>query len=173
MRYKSYEWIVALAEQPTNLSPFYKGWDVYQDLLVKAIAPLSAEQLALRAAPHLRSIGENTAHIIGTRVGWFHMLMGEGDAAIAPLDDWDQANAPARSAAELVTGLEASWQMIQNALIRWTAEDLDYIFRGERWGKPYELSRQWVIWHVIEHDLHHGGELSFTLGMHNLAAPDL
>jgi hypothetical protein len=27
------------------------------------------------------------------------------------------------------------------------------------WG--YELSRQWVIWHVIEHDLHHGGELSF------------
>jgi len=162
-----------LAEQHTNLSPFYKGWDVYQDLLVKAIAPLSPEQLALRAGPHLRSIGENTAHIIGTRVGWFHMLMGEGDATIAPLDDWDQANAPARSAAELVTGLEATWQMIQNALTRWTPEDLDYIFRGERWGKPYELSRQWVIWHVIEHDLHHGGELSFTLGMHNLAAPDL
>ncbi len=127
----------------------------------------------LRAAPHLRSIGENAAHIIGTRVGWFHMLMGEGDAAIAPMDDWDQANAPARSAAELVTGLEATWQMIQNALARWTPEDLDYIFRGERWGEPYELSRQWVIWHVIEHDLHHGGELSFTLGTHNLAAPDL
>ncbi|HEY6285010.1 MAG TPA: hypothetical protein VIX20_05065 [Ktedonobacteraceae bacterium] len=35
------------------------------------------------------------------------------------------------------------------------------------------LSRQWVIWHVIEHDLHHGGELSFSLGAHNLAAPDL
>jgi len=30
-----------------------------------------------------------------------------------------------------------------------------------------------VIWQVIEHDLHHGGELSFSLGMHNLAAPDL
>jgi uncharacterized damage-inducible protein DinB len=96
-----------MAEQQTNLSTFYKGWDAYQDLLIKAIAPLSAEQLVLRAAPHLRSIGENAAHIIGTRVGWFHMLMGEGDAAIAPMDDWDQANAPARSAAELATGLEA------------------------------------------------------------------
>lgn len=162
-----------MAEQQTNLSTFYKGWDVYQDLLVKAIAPLSPEQLALRAAPHLRSIGENAAHIIGTRVGWFHMLMGEGDAAIAPMDDWDQTNAPARSATELVTGLEATWHMIQNALARWTPQDLDYIFKGERWGRPYELSRQWVIWHVIEHDLHHGGELSFTLGMHNLAALDL
>ena len=35
------------------------------------------------------------------------------------------------------------------------------------------LSRQWVIWHVIEHDLHHGGEVSLMLGTHGLAAPDL
>jgi hypothetical protein len=27
-----------------------------------------------------------------------------------------------------------------------------------------------MIWHLIEHDLHHGGELSFTLGMHRLTA---
>jgi hypothetical protein len=33
--------------------------------------------------------------------------------------------------------------------------------------------RKWVIWHLLEHDLHHGGELSFVLGMHGLAAPDL
>ena len=49
----------------------------------------------------------------------------------------------------------------------------EYIFRGERAGEPYKLSRQWVNWHVIEHDLHHGGELSFSLGAHHLAAPDL
>jgi hypothetical protein len=30
-----------------------------------------------------------------------------------------------------------------------------------------------VTWHVIEHDLHHGGELSFSLGAHNLPAPEL
>ena len=26
-------------------------------------------------------------------------------------------------------------------------------------------TRQWVIWHLIEHDVHHGGEISLTLGM--------
>jgi hypothetical protein len=30
-----------------------------------------------------------------------------------------------------------------------------------------------LICHVYELDLHHGGELSFSLGMHGLAAPDI
>jgi hypothetical protein len=30
-----------------------------------------------------------------------------------------------------------------------------------------------VVWHLIEHDLHHGGEVSLILGMHGLGAPDL
>jgi uncharacterized damage-inducible protein DinB len=40
-------------------------------------------------------------------------------------------------------------------------------------GKRYEFSRAWVVWHVLEHDLHHGGEISLTLGMHGLQAPDI
>src|SRR6266849_2543397 len=34
-------------EHQLSLSPFYAGWDVYQQRLVAAIAPLTAEQLAL------------------------------------------------------------------------------------------------------------------------------
>jgi uncharacterized damage-inducible protein DinB len=34
-------------------------------------------------------------------------------------------------------------------------------------------SRQWIIWHVLEHDIHHGGELSFLLGMYGVPAIDL
>jgi uncharacterized damage-inducible protein DinB len=30
-----------------------------------------------------------------------------------------------------------------------------------------------VLWHLIEHDLHHGGELSFVLSMHGLTALQL
>ena len=35
------------------------------------------------------------------------------------------------------------------------------------------FTRQWLIWSIIKHDLHHGGEVSFTLGTHHLEAPDL
>jgi uncharacterized damage-inducible protein DinB len=158
-----------MTENHTTLSTYYKGWDNYQDLMTKAIAPLSAEQLTLRAAPHLRSIGVITAHIISARVWWFHNIMGEGSSDLAPMVDWDEDDAPARSATELVGGLEATWQMIKNVLALRTPADLDQTF-----SRRNELvSRQWIIWHVIEHDLHHGGELSLTLGMHGLAAPDL
>lgn len=162
-----------MTEQQTNLLPFYKGWDAYQAFLVKAIAPLSSAQLALRVAPHLRSVGENVAHIIGTRVAWFHMLMGEGSAELLPMEQWDEPDAPPRSAAELISGLENTWQMLHTALAHWTPADLDYVFAGVRNEKPYSLTRQWVIWHVIEHDLHHGGEVAFTLGAHHLEALDL
>ncbi|HLZ57872.1 MAG TPA: DinB family protein [Ktedonosporobacter sp.] len=162
-----------MTEQPTSIAPFYKGWDVYQSLLINALAPLSPEQLALRAAPHQWSIGILAAHVIAARVGWFHIRMGEGSADLTPLADWDDDGAPARSAAELVAGLEASWQMIQDALARWTYADLEQVFpHPSRPDRPAR-SRQWIIWHVIEHDLHHGGEISLSLGIYGLAAPDL
>ena len=161
-----------MAEQQTNLSTFYKGWDVYQDHLVRAIEPLTAEQLQLRIAPHLRSIGQLARHIVRTRAGWLYGLMGEGGPEVAAIAQWEY-DGEVPSPAELVRGLEVTFRAWQECLERWTPEDLEYIFRGERWGEPYELSRQWVIWHVIEHDLHHGGELSFSLGAHGLAAPDL
>jgi hypothetical protein len=37
----------------------------------------------------------------------------------------------------------------------------------------YDVSRSWVIYHVLEHDLHHGGEVSLILGMNKLQAPDI
>ena len=156
-----------------SLATFYKGWDVYQQHLAKAIAPLTAEQLTLRAAPHLRSIGMLATHIIATRANWFHGLMQVGGSELEPITHWTRPESPTRSADELVQGFEVTWQMIQDALTQWTSADLDYTFKGTWRGEPYALTRQWVIWHVIEHDLHHGGELSFSLGMYNLAAPDL
>jgi uncharacterized damage-inducible protein DinB len=58
-----------MAEQQISLLPLYKGWDTYQELLIKAIEPLSLDQLSLRTAPQLRSIGDLATHIIGARAG--------------------------------------------------------------------------------------------------------
>src|SRR5690349_17149295 len=122
-----------MTEQQTNLLPFYQGWETYQKLLSAAIAPLTPEQLALRPAPHLRSIGENVAHISGTRVGWFHLGLGEGEAEVVmPFETWDADDAPARSAVELLHGLEVTWHLLQTSLAKWTPADLDQVFPGTR-----------------------------------------
>jgi hypothetical protein len=49
------------------LTALYKGWEVYQQKLVRIVALLTAEQLELRAAPDLCSIGMLIAYIIATR----------------------------------------------------------------------------------------------------------
>jgi uncharacterized damage-inducible protein DinB len=162
-----------MAEDETLLSAFLKEWSIYQSNLVAALAPLSTAQLALGAAPQLRNIGVLAAHIIAARVWWFHYILGEGGPELAPMVQWDDDGAPPRSADELVRGLGATWEIMQEAIGRWTPADLAEVVRREVRGKERAYTRRWVIWHVIEHDLHHGGEISLTLGMHGLAAPDI
>jgi hypothetical protein len=55
-------------QQTLPLTTFYSGWASFQKNLVKVIAPLTPEQLALRAAPHHWSIGMLAQHIIANRV---------------------------------------------------------------------------------------------------------
>jgi uncharacterized damage-inducible protein DinB len=157
-------------DQSLPLATFYRGWDRFQELLTTAVAPLSAEHLALRAAPTLRPIWVIAAHIIAARVYWFHRVMGEGSDDLAPLQTWDDDGEPARSAAELELGLERAWEMIEDCLQRWTAKDFEQQFTASH-GRT--LTRQWIIWHLLEHDLAHGGELFLTLGMHGLPTPEL
>ena len=162
-----------MVEQSCVLATIYDGWENYQRLLTQAIAPLSEAQLALGAAPHLLPIGVLAAHIIAARVYWMHDMLSEGSAEIAPLQKWDDPGEPARSAAELVGGLETTWRLVQDPLARWTPEDLAQTVEVVRRGRERTFTRQWVIWHLIEHDLHHGGEISFSLGIHNIAALSL
>jgi uncharacterized damage-inducible protein DinB len=160
-----------MAEENFTLTTFYTQWKAYQDHIKESIAPLTAEQLALRAAPGLRSIGENAAHIVGCRAGWFTFTLGEdADAEVKKSTDWDQPGAPARSAAELAEGLDRTWRLMAGCLARWSPADMQQTFPDDWDGQQVYLSRAWIVWHVLEHDLHHGGEISLMLGMHGLPA---
>ena len=51
--------------------------------------------------------------------------------------------------------------------------DWAHTYQNDPGDDPAVFTRQWVVWHLIEHDLHHGGEVSLMLGMQGLAAPDI
>ena len=162
-----------MSDTNVTLAIMTEGWQTYQSKLSKALAPLSDEQLALRAAPNLRSIDELARHIIAVRAGWYHDVLREGDDAFGALSHWDEPGNPTRSASELVNGLAVTWQVMQEALARYRPADLQVVFEEEWEGQKYTHRRGWVVWHVIEHDLHHGGEIGYSLGMHSLQAPDI
>ena len=162
-----------MSETSEVLAFFAQGWQNYQNQLSIALARLSPEQLALRAAPGLRSIDELARHVIAVRAGWFHYNLGEGNEDFGSFQKWDEPGSLPRSVDELVSGLEKTWQVMQEVLGRYTLKDLQSTVEDEWEGQIYTYTRAWVIWHVIEHDLHHGGEIAYSLGMHGLTAPDI
>jgi uncharacterized damage-inducible protein DinB len=177
-----------MADESFTLTTFYTAWKAYQNRLQAALAPLTSDQLGLRPTPGLRSIGETALHIVGCRMFWLTGFLGEGSgeamqayarwnevALGAPYASWDAVaqalGAPAPTGAELAKALEHSWHLMADCLARWSPADLRQSFPDEgEDGTPIEVSRAWVVWHVLEHDLHHGGEVSHTLGMYGLQA---
>lgn len=167
-----------MTEQAPSLFTFYQGWKTYQRMLVDMLAPLSPHHLALPIASAQRTIGMVAQHLIANRVWWFQVWMGEGSPDLAPISHWDPSDVayqPVSDAATLVAGSESTWCMIEAALSLWTHADLGYLFQPpaalseeEREHVP-PFSRQWIIWHTFEHEIHHGGELSLALGQRGLA----
>jgi uncharacterized damage-inducible protein DinB len=135
---------------------------------------LTREQLDWQPGPKLRSVGELAAHISLGRIDWFARMPAPGSAELARQV---QAQKPqetmAHDAAELVKWLEASWSMIEATLTQWTVGDLSKTYRHAYQGQVYAISRQWTIWRIMAHDIHHGGELAVMLGLQGISVPEL
>lgn len=165
---------------PNSLASVYEGWNGYRQSIIKAVAPLTAEQLTWRPAEHLRSAGEIARHIALGSINWFMRMDAPGGRELAErIEAWEEdphgnryviedALEIANNAGELVQWLEASWAMIEQTLQAWTVADLQKTYRHTWRGNTYAVSRQWTIWRIMAHDLHHGGELVLTLGMQGI-----
>jgi uncharacterized damage-inducible protein DinB len=160
-----------MSEQTFSLTTLRNYWENYQQRLIATITPLTSEQLALPIASN-QSIGELLGHMIGARFWWFHRWMGETEPP--ELVEWGN-DEDMRDAASLVGAFEVTWRMISPALSHWTAADMERLFPPPASVAAEQSShtREWIIWHVLEHEIHHGGELSLALGDHGLQGIDI
>lgn len=163
-----------------KLSRILEGWDGYQTSLQRAAAPLTSEQLNWRPAPDRRTTGELLRHICMGRITWLDRMKAPGIEPVAARvpkwvydEDGTRAVAeeavPADAPASLNEWLALSWQPIHRLLEEWTVDDLfetQEIF-------DYVVSRQWMIWRILSHDTHHGGQLAALLALQGIEAPDL
>ncbi|MCB0006959.1 MAG: hypothetical protein KDE04_10910 [Anaerolineales bacterium] len=142
----------------------FESWLDYQEALKRAIAPLTAEQLGRRILPSLRTPGEIAEHIVFGRALHLHHTLGESAAALVPLIAWGEPNAAPQSAAEIVHGLELTWQFITKCLQ--SGSPTSPLPEAEA------LSVQ-TIWGLLDHDLPHAGELSLLLGAAGLPGVEI
>ena len=141
----------------------FESWHDYQAALKRAIAPLSTEQLRRRLRPGLRTPGEIAEHIVFGRALHLHRMLGERAAELMPLLRW-QADDPPHTAAEIVQGLELTWQFITACLMRGSPTDT---------VPEEEAPIVQTIWGLLDHDLPHAGELSLLLGADGLPGVEI
>jgi uncharacterized damage-inducible protein DinB len=174
-----------MASEMRSLQAVFDGWQGHQASLVNAIASLSPGQLRWKPAPNANSIGEIARHISLGRVTWFHRMRAPGSAEVTSLisaweiDDDGNRNIVEGAlpivdqASELVRWLNLTWQMIETTLKTWDVDDLARTYRHKWNGQTYAVSRQWTLWRILTHDVHHGGELSLMLGLQGIEAFEL
>jgi uncharacterized damage-inducible protein DinB len=63
--------------------------------------------------------------------------------------------------------------MVAATLDQLTVDDLPATYEQPYQGKVYAVSRQWVIWRIMCHDIHHGGQLSELLAMQGIEPTEL
>lgn len=161
-----------------RIRPAYEKWPQYDRRLREVIAPMTDEQLAIRAAPDRLPVWAVVGHTAAMRVYWLCEVVGEGGAETTPFwqgatVDWaDDLDRP-RSADELVSGLESTFAIVDGCLDRWTPEMLTDRVERHYGGTVQEHTRASILLRLLTHEAYHCGELSQTLGIHHLPQIDL
>jgi uncharacterized damage-inducible protein DinB len=111
------------------------------------------------------SLGTVARHIANAEEGWFRYV------ATRELDEWPPLVEEASATVESIKDLLAEVHDRTEAYLE--AVD-DAGFEREiiaPWGAMFNL--RWILWHVLEHEIHHRGEIYLMLGLMDMEAPDV
>ncbi len=159
-----------------TIRPFYDMWPQYNRRLRDLVAAMTDAQLAIRPSSERWPIWATVGHTAGMRVYWLCDVVGEPGGETTPFPDaanagWEDDLDHPRSAGELVEAIDSSFRIVEGCLDRWTPDMLAE--QIPRRGTDQVHSRASILQRMLTHDAYHCGEVSQTLGIHNLPQIDL
>ena len=161
-----------------SIRPFYDRWPQYNRRLTEVIGGMTDEQLAIRPSPERWPIWATVGHTAAARVYWLCAVLGEPGADATPFDPqsdegWEDDLDHPRHAEELVMALETTWAIVDRSLDTWTPAMLEETFERFYGDQRQVHSRSSIVQRLMTHEAYHCGELSQTLGIHELPQIDL
>jgi uncharacterized damage-inducible protein DinB len=147
-----------------NAKELFGHWTEVRAGLLAALDKLTDAQLDFKPAPNLWSLREVVVHVAGTEDGWLRHYTA---------NRWHE-NAPQAADYPTIASLKellAQQHAITEAQF---AGDADAALAQEcslPWGAQTTMG--WAVWHVLEHEIHHRGEVFLMLGLMGMEAPDV
>jgi uncharacterized damage-inducible protein DinB len=154
-----------------NADQLFGHWDAVRQGLLQALDQLTNEQLQFTPRPELRTIGAVACHIASAENGWFgHCVWRE--TAEWPAD-FSEAEYASVAAINDLLGRVHDRTKAYLAAIPADAPSPAGVDQAIvlPWGPQVPL--RWVVWHVLEHEIHHRGEIYLMLGLLGMEAPDV
>jgi uncharacterized damage-inducible protein DinB len=138
-------------------SQMFSHWEQVRYDLLATIDQFSQAELIYAPFQGSWPVGQIMLHIAECEDFWLHSLV---TSQFKPPVDYKFENYPTMEAISEV--LRATHQRTLDFLDSLIEADLSRTYRSSR-GETFTLS--WIIWHVLEHEIHHRGELSLALGL--------
>jgi len=141
-------------------------WAEVRGGLFQALDRLTDAQLDFVPRQGLWSLGTVARHIANAEEGWFRYVVSrewDGWPPEYTADDYPTVASLKALLAEVHARTEAYLATVD-------AADLDRAVKAP-WGASLPL--RWIVWHVLEHEIHHRGEIYLMLGLLGMEAPDV
>ncbi|MCL5998836.1 MAG: DinB family protein [Chloroflexi bacterium] len=148
-----------------NAAELFSHWNVIRQGLFQALDKLSDEQLRFVPREGLWSLGIVACHIAEAEDGWFRYVVRR------ELDAWPEyPAADYLSIASVKALLGEVHDRTEKYLTTVPVDALDQVI-DLPWSERMTLRQ--VVWHVLEHEIHHRGEIFLMLGLMGMQAPDI
>ena len=150
-----------------NAKELFGHWADVRAGLLQALDKLDDAQLCFTPREGLWSLGQTVCHIAGAEEGWFRFCVTH------EIKGWEEANYQLTNY-PTVAALKALLAEVGGRTAAYFAHDADAMMEQTvvmPWGPTVRL--EWVVWHVLEHEIHHRGEVYLMLGLMGLEAPDV
>jgi uncharacterized damage-inducible protein DinB len=140
-----------------NLRKVFSHWDQIHADTLSVIDKFSDDELHQTAYEGGLQVGHIALHIADAEEGWFRLI------ATQERQEW-----PADFTLQNYTTKEAIKTLLAKVHAKTMGyletQTLDDLTRSitSAWG---EFTLSFIIWHVLEHEVHHRGELSLMLGI--------
>ena len=137
-----------------EINELFDFWRKVQRSILHMASLLNPEDLNYSFDPKLNPIGESFYHIARTYHGWLTYTIqdGEKDPERIPTKDLTVENINNA----LKNAFNRGNRLLEKSSFNdWNKQLTDL----NDDGTPYNVSFGWVLWHLIEHDIHHRSQL--------------
>lgn len=135
----------------------FSHWKQVRAGLEKVIDSFTDAELTYSPYPGAWPVGRMMLHIAECEDYWLHAVVRR---ELPPDVSYPLAEYPDREAIKgALTRAHARTRAFLETL---DVDDLESYYTTPR-GETFTL--RWIIWHVLEHEIHHRGELSLCLGL--------